>query len=142
MALKIAVALICSLPILLPLILVLKSVDKSSRRYRFCWWGLVGVTATACLSTTFFFMGLSYYFPDENPFDPGGDLLSRSIIFVLVAAIIAPSFVALFLLGFFPPNSYSPSKQRVIRSITRTSVIILAGVVLILLKYHSFIQDL
>ncbi len=142
MALKILAIFFCSLPIVVPVTLLLKTIDKSSKKYRFCWWGLVSVTAMICLGTGFLFVGLSYYFPGENPLGPGGDVFLRVLFSFLVVSTIAPSYPALFILGLYPPKSYSPKKQQMIRILVRTSATVLIAIVLILIKYRSFIQEL
>jgi len=140
---SIPTAIVFHLLIFGPLLLQLFFFDRSSKGYQFCWQWLVRILSLVSVSTFLYVMWMPYYSQvshrTTNPGGPSGDMFLSMRFLLFLTSVAIPSFPSLFLLGLFPPKSYSQEKQWKIRKILPIGAMILAS--LIFIKYRAFVAD-
>ena len=134
------IGILCSLLVLVPVIMLL-SMDKSSRRYTVCWWSATIAFASVCFVTFAYVMIVPYYsqttHSPRNPGGPSGNIFVAILLLVFFGTVVVPSFPALLLLGFFPPKSHN--RRHLLTIAIALYTIILAA--LILFKYQAYMAD-
>ncbi len=136
-----ALVLVLSLVVFIPLLLLFFFFNRAGDRYRTYWQWFVVLMAVVALGTSIYFMCEPYYSQSHkrSPGTVDGNVYLQLLSLFFLATVGVPSFPALFLLGLFPPKSYSQERQLKIRKIAPIGVGILTA--LIFMKYRVYMKD-